>query len=294
MEEQLYSMNLQVLSPFEEICFPDTYKEYSDAVEFLLRRKNIVILEDDILNSFKDDAYINEQWELGNQGMGPIQALLPNRYIREAIYPKNNGAKDEGVWGWIDLWSDYTIAQQDELYDLFFVYKLRQTDTMKLDVVLNYFLENNYGGNIKDFLRFLKLAVRVHGKNLIQPDEIDTINEWIAEKEKEPALSGSEETRSKVKVKRNRDDKITVLNQEQTALLIYCLQKNNVILKDELLSNKEAGLAFSILTGYSADTIRQNLSQSELAKTATLKNVEVLEKVLKEMLRFIDHEVKPE
>jgi hypothetical protein len=85
-----------------------------------------------------------------------------------------------------------------------------------------------------------------------------------------------------------------LLNQEQTALLIYCLRKTKVILIDEFLNNKEAGVAFSILTGYSADTIRQNLSKTELHKTATAKNVEMVEKALKEVLKYIEKQVKPE
>ena len=37
-------------------------------------------------------------------------------------------------------------------------------------------------------------------------------------------------TKTKVKYKRQRDDALTKLNQEQTALLIYCLQKTRIIL----------------------------------------------------------------
>lgn len=77
-------------------------------------------------------------------------------------------------------------------------------------------------------------------------------------------------------------------------MLIYCLRETKVIFADEYLNNKEAGQAFSILTGYSVDTIRQNLNKTELAKAATVKNVEVVEKALKELLRFIDHEIKTE
>jgi hypothetical protein len=294
MEENSYSINIKDLTSFEHICFPDSFEEYSEAVGFLLRRKNIFILEDDILAAFKDDPDIQKEMERGNQGMGAIKAFFPNRFVRETIHPKEGGEEDEGVWGWLDLWSDYIISEQEEMYDFFFTYKLRQTDLLELDNILNYYLEKYESDNKTDFIRFLKLTLRKHGKRLLQPEQIETVNEWMAEREKEATLSGAVEPKTKGKPKRQRDDKVTLLNQEQTALLIYCLRETKVIFPDEFLNNKEAGLAFSILTGYSADTIRQNLNKSELSKTATSKNVEAVEKALKEVLKYIERDIKPE
>ncbi|MBI4930509.1 MAG: hypothetical protein HY841_07090 [Bacteroidetes bacterium] len=107
-------------------------------------------------------------------------------------------------------------------------------------------------------------------------------------------ISGTEKIKTKGKIKRERDDKATRLNQEQTALLIYCLRKTQVILKDEYLNNKETGQAFSILTGYSADTIRQNLNKSELARIATQKNITALLQTLTDIQKLIDKEIMPE
>ncbi len=294
MGENNYSINLRDLSIYESLLFPDSFKEYSEMAEFLLRKKSMFILEDNLIELYREEPEVKDLMELGNIPIGAITAAFPNRFVREAIHPKTGGEEDEGVWGWMDLWSDYIITQHDELYDLFFTYKLRQTDLMELDNILIFFLENNSGDNKTQFIRFLKLTLRKHSKKLLQPEQIDTINEWITEQEKEPALSGTIEPKIKGRIKRERDDKVTLLNQEQTALLIYCLRKTKVILIDEFLNNKEAGVAFSILTGYSADTIRQNLSKTELHKTATAKNVEMVEKALKEVLKYIEKQVKPE
>ena len=261
--------------------------------EFLLRRKSMFILEDNLIELYKDEPEVKDLMELGNIPIGAITAAFPNRFLREGMHPKIGGAEDEGVWGWLDLWSDYVISPQDELYDLFFTYKLKHTDILELDNILNYLFENYNSDNNTDFIRFLKLTLRKHGK-LLLPEQLETINEWITEKEKEVALSGTSELKTKVRIKRERDDKVTLLNQEQTAILIYCLRETKVILKDEFLNNKEAGQAFSILTGYSADTLRQNLNKSETAKTATAKNVEVVEKALKEVLKYIERNIKPE
>jgi len=112
------------------------------------------------------------------------------------------------------------------------------------------------------------------------------------EPEQEP-LEGLK-TKTRGKIKRDREDNMTCLNQEQTALLVYCLRRTKVILPEAYLSNKETGLAFSILSGYSADTLRQNLSKSELARLATEKNAEAVTKALKDMQKLIEDEIQPE
>ena len=126
---------------------------------------------------------------------------------------------------------------------------------------------------------------------MLSEDIVETVREWIKTDETSSELS-SVESRTKNKTKRERDDKKTQLNQEQTALLIYCLRKTSIILKDEDLNNKEAGLAFSTLTGYSPENLRQGITQTD--KTATKKNVETLKRALREVLKFLEDKVEPE
>jgi hypothetical protein len=105
-------------------------------------------------------------------------------------------------------------------------------------------------------------------------------------------LSGAVKTKGKHK--RELGDRLTKLNQEQTALLIYALQKGRIILKDEDLNNKEAGQAFSILTGFSADTLRQNLGKTELKRIITKKNMDAVHAALTNLTILIDKEIKPD
>lgn len=293
MEEKNYTLNLRDISIYENLIFPDSFKEYSEMAEFLLRTNRMFLLEDDLINNHKDEPEVKDLMEQGNMPIGAITQAFPNRFLREGIHSKKDGAENEGVWGWFDLWTEYEITPADTLYDLFFTYKLRQTDLLELDNLLSYSLHNNSGSNT-DFIRFLRLTLRKHGDKLLQPEQTETINEWIAEQEKETTLSGTADAKTKGRPKRERDDKITCLNQEQTALLIYCLRETKIILKDEFLNNKEAGRAVSILTGYSADTIRQNLNKSEVARLATIKNIDTVTKALNDLLKFIEDRVKPE
>ena len=75
-------------------------------------------------------------------------------------------------------------------------------------------------------------------------------------------LSGGKNQR--FKVKREANDHYTSLSQEQTVLFMHFLQKERVLLKDEYLSDMDAGKAFEILTGYSPNTLRQKLSAFHL------------------------------
>jgi hypothetical protein len=288
-----YGINLSNLTLMEYASFSASFKEYCEAVLFMLRVKAHFIFEDELLEQYKDDDAVQSHIAVGAQGMDAVRGAMPDRFISAGKRKKDG--ENEFRPAWFDLWEEnYFITPEFPRYDLFFAYQLRQTDLLELDNVLNYFFENSTNNSVKDFTRFLTLTLRKHGKKLLQPEQIETVNEWIEAQEKEANLSGTDHTKNKGKVKRDRDDKLTLLNQEQIVILIYCLRKTNVILTDELLNNKDAGQAFSILTGYSADTIRQNLNKSELAKTATAKNVGVVEMALREVLEYIEKEVKPE
>ncbi len=66
MEENKYSINLRDLSIYENLIFPDSFKEYSEMAEFLLRRKSMFILEDNLIELYKDEPEVKDLMELGN------------------------------------------------------------------------------------------------------------------------------------------------------------------------------------------------------------------------------------
>lgn len=74
--------------------------------------------------------------------------------------------------------------------------------------------------------------------------------------------------------------------------MIHFLQAGKIILKDEYLNNKEAGQAFSILTGYSADSLRQSLSDTELQRISTRKNMDIIANALTSLQLLINKEAK--
>lgn len=99
-------------------------------------------------------------------------------------------------------------------------------------------------------------------------------------------------TKTKGKHKREAKDELTDLTQEQTALFIDYLQRAKIILKGTNLSNKEAGQVFSILTGYSSDTLRQNLSKAELGRIANTRNRTGLYNLLTRLIALVKKDLE--
>ena len=291
MAEKNCSIILNHLTAGEYFGFPDHFKEYSQAVIYMFNISDVFIPQEVLIDQHKDDPFVQHLVAGGTEQIEAITKTFPDRFI--SVGSRKIQGQDHYIRAWVDLWGEYEIVRSNPFYDLFLTYKLRHTDLLEIDNLLNC-SQLNYSDNKKDFIRFLRLTLRKHGKKLLQPEQEETINEWITEQEKEITLFGNTEVKTKGKPKRDRDDKLTCLNQEQTALLIYCLRETKIILKDELLNNKEAGQAFSALTGYSADTIRQNLNKSEVARLATSKNIDAVTKAINDLNKFIENQIKPE
>ena len=263
MELPKYSIELNHLTAGEYLSSPATFKEYSEAVIYMLRVKDEYVFEDYIIKLYEDETDVKAHMEEGKSAMEAIMLTYPDRYVGAGHRKKPK--EDVYVPAWFDLWQDdYIISPEHPFYDLFFTYYLRQQDLLKLDDILNYFLDESENKTV--FIWFVQLTLRKHAEKLLQPEYLETINEWITAKQKEPALTDTETTKIKGKIKRERDDKVTLLNQEQTGLLIYCLRKTKVILNDEFLNNKQAGQAFSILTGYSEGYHKAKPEQNRTGK----------------------------
>ena len=86
---------------------------------------------------------------------------------------------------------------------------------------------------------------------------------------------------------------MTKLTQEQTALLIEYLRQGRIILKDEYLNDKQAGMAFNILTGYSPDSLRMKLSPKEISNIKTKANLTELDHILTYLKILINKDLTP-
>jgi hypothetical protein len=115
-------------------------------------------------------------------------------------------------------------------------------------------------------------------------------DEKVEEKTAKESLSGTSKSKNSNKIKRESHDKRTSLSQEQTALLMYYLQGEKVFLSSEYLNDKEMGIAFEMLTGYSQNTLRQTLGRC--SKDLTNENLKELTKLFDRLKRAIEKDFK--
>lgn len=287
-ENWTLELNLNRITVVEELVHQDTFSEYKQMVIVLSQIKDWYLTEEEVLLSYE------------MQKIEDVFQQYPHVLKTNAHWKNADGTFDIK---YIDIAIDYNVKPSDPYYDIFFTRKLRQLDLLEIDDFLDYHLINYYENNLQDFSRFLKISIRKHGANYIKPEFAQTVNEWIDAKEKEFLIQQQKETQQqllgitdtqtntkKTKIKREANDKLTCLNQEQTVLLMYYLQQERVLLKDEYLSDKEAGIAFEALTGYSQNTLRQNLSKFHLYQNKP--NLKEIDNLLTRLKIAIDKDLK--
>ena len=107
------------------------------------------------------------------------------------------------------------------------------------------------------------------------------------EGEKKEALG---ETKTKKKNIRFRSDGVTLLNEEQTALLIPVLQRARILLPDT--KPTYIGDAMEILSGFGSDSLRQLLSPKEIKSLFTERNLKVLLDGLTRAITVIETQIR--
>jgi hypothetical protein len=257
---------------------PEKIAEYDHSAFMFMARKGKYLFEQDILKRYREGMTLEK---LFDQETG--------RFIQGANHEKDG--KNQKTRH--DISANEEIERKDDFFDYFFTCKLRHIGLLEIDSFLAFHLDYSFENNKKDYFRFLNITLRQYQDKILSPNIAETVQEWIKLNEavSEKDLSGAE-TKTKGKIKRGRDDNATKLNQEQTALLISFLRTGKIILKDEYLYNNEAGHAFSILTGFSEDSLRQNLSEAALKRISTKKNLAIVSNAIISLQLLIEKELK--
>lgn len=259
--------------------FEDTFEDYKRMAFLWLNRKGRGLFEKEILAQYSEGTTIED-------------VITPNsdHYIFSGMSKVING-KEEKIW--YDIMGMDVITSRDEFYDFFLTCKLRHIDLLAIDEFLEYHLLNGFNNNLEKFHRFLPLTMRKYSGRFLQQYHIDTVNEWM--QNSKAALSGTEENLTlKRGLKRKAGDSYTEFTAEQTALLIHFLQEMKIILRDEYLNQTQAGLAFSALTGYSPQSLRQELGSERLAVIkANRENMDKLSAILNRLSVLVTKNVPP-
>jgi hypothetical protein len=206
---------------------------------------------------------------------------------------EKNGEKQST---WHDIEASEEIKRGDQFFSYFFACKLRQIDPFDIKNFLNFHLSHSFNNSKEDFFDFLNILFNLHRQSHFNATIEKVVSDWMVKEKdnnKKESLAGAN-NEFKGKTERSRNDNLTKLNQEQTALLAYCMRETKIILRDENLNNTDAGQAFSILTGYSAVTLRHNLNISQLMRISTKKNIAAVSEALKELQTFMQNNLGPE
>ena len=163
---------------------------------------------------------------------------------------------------------------------------------MKVDECLTYQLEKYHANNFTSFSRLLALMIRKYEGSIISEKTAFTIQEWVATKDQQekPAQETIGSGKKHGRINRRAEDNITALNREQTILLIQYLKEAGVFLRDEYLTDADAGKAFELLTGYSQNTLRQDLGK--FYQFQNKENLKKLHQIFSQLTQQIDKQLK--
>lgn len=271
-----YELVLNHISARESMLREENrYDDYLRTTALWLNHQGRHLFADDIISRYSTLKTIGE-----------VLAQNKHQYVPGQLMQR--GKKREQVY--YDTWGMDVIEPDDAFFPFFFACKLSHTDILHLDDFLNYHLENSYHNDTEKYVRALQLIFRRY-EHLLKPDTITTAQEWISSHQKRQGLEGNEATTKKARVKRDAGDNITSLNLAQTAYFINLLKQSKVIIKDDImLTSKTAGEAFSLLTGYSPDTLRLKMNlkgQDEL----TYNDRKTVRETLYGLITLIDKEI---
>lgn len=244
-------------------------REYEDFVLAMLNHAECYQFESDILRKYAGNTL---------QDIDAVMQEMP--WIKQVgIYLPNPSSEDHPEAIYFDTVMDLVIEKHHMFYDRFFAYLMKHTDLLKIDLCLTYQLEKYHDSDLASFSRFLHLVIRKFKGRIIPEETVLTIQEWIIEQSKETKSKDTEVTNDQLRrgrISRRSGDNVTALSREQTILLIQYLKEFGIILKDEYLTDLETGKAFEILTGFSQNTIRQ-----DLGKYYMFQNKDNLQKIQK-------------
>lgn len=273
---QYFEVSLNFISSNEYQAQSEIYRrEYEPLAVHMLNGEGIFLFEEDLLSRYHDK---------------PLQEILDENinYVPGINLP--NPAKDgKRCRVYYDTWMPLYIGPRNRFYDHFFAYQLKHTDLLKVDEFLAFQLRKYHNDNFTAFARLLKLIVRKFADVVIPEKTVVTIQEWVADREQEN-LSGPGASKKHGRINRRADDNVTSLNREQTILLIQYMKESGVFLKDEYLTDADAGKAFELLTGYSQHTLRQDLGK--YYQFQSKENLKKLHQVLTVLAGQIDKQLK--
>ncbi|MBB3836991.1 hypothetical protein FHS57_000973 [Runella defluvii] len=272
------------LSYFKNEYPQDVLTLFKGSLMTLLIQKEIVTIA-----FSEENASIIEQ--LDKENTADLAAMAFFRYWYEG------GKLDRKPY--ITHFSESCVVNKDEeifgfdSFDLYFALRLNLTDLMQVFSFLDFQLDRNFGGDFTQFKAYLEQLIRKYKPVFLKPLIIESVESWLTQDRKPlpdktiTKVSAENDSFSKKleiglpKLKpRDKNDGITSLTINQTALLFSLLREHKVIFKDESYQSKEnIYKAIQVLTGYN----RQNIKTAMLDDKFSESDKEVVQNLINKL-----------
>lgn len=262
-----------------QLPFYKDFGHYKSRVTLFLNQLGKYLFKEDILLRYSNQMTLEKVFE-----------QEPERFIQGP----NRKKGDKMEITWYDLWAVEPISPEGDFFDFFFACKLRHLSLLEVGNFLEYHLNYSFHNDKAKYLNFLTL-LPMQQVDLLNPQLVETVRIWInQQKTLKDSDSNLQEADEKIKGRKAREagDKLTVLNLNQTALLVQYMQQAGLILQGDYLTFSQAGKAFNILTGYSANTIRQQLGTKGEIEGVKHEDYQELHRALKHLLELVEPKVR--
>ena len=234
----------------------------------------------------QDDAIFNHLSQNTNHYFLNSLPLIRDKKEVEPTHLKFNPSLFDGLQERIDILFKESMNEDDSDFDYFFILELRHTELSEINNFLNYHARQFDS----PFIEFLDNAL-ANFDDLLVEKQINKAKRWL-EDNKGKNLKTIAIKRPNIK-QRSKDDTLTTLTNDQTALLFHYLKRSSVILKDKTLqTDLEIAKGISIMTGYSENSLRQGLSKAKKTDEINKEDLFVTQKKLKEIIRLITSDLE--
>lgn len=187
-----------------------------------------------------------------------------------------------------------SIYNNRDDYEFFFAWQLALTDYFEIESFLQQQFEHSFLGEVEVFKKFIKILFKTYKHILSDSDNKEIVFEYFDNlKEIEEVIIDIEKTEDienegtitidlpkfpRAKFRTKTDD-LTCLTRERTALLVDTLRQVKVFLSEDIQPNTHAAKAIQVLTGYSHNKLRTDLT-ANYKKEDLVATQEILQKAI--------------
>jgi hypothetical protein len=193
---EIYSRELRYANNPESFKRKKCPDELAEQLLLIIQRLLVNHHEPTVNDSYSAKEYLKERFKTFDQKRWHDHSFSSDYFVLSMDSPQNEtgpkridfaGSKHFYLYSYdIPLLVKKNMADSEQFEHLF-AFALRQCNLMKVDALLSYQFETNFGGDdLKSYLKYVTQLTRKFGNDLFNQELIDSIYDWIKEQEKNP------------------------------------------------------------------------------------------------------------